>query len=305
MGRFRLKCTALGLISSDCLNMEIVLNSKFFAHLPVEQLGEKAIELGYDGIDICIRPGHPIQIDNAAELLFQAMRVWEKQGLACPLATAAVDVNQPTQEVKNLYAACAEVGIPRLKIGFWRYKAGDDYWQVVEAARNDLAGFVELSQQYQVQTCYQIHSGSCLGSNCAGLMHLIKDFDPQYVGAYPDLGHLALDGEDWEMGFSMIRDYISVVGIKDALYLRQPEGQMPSYVPCFVKVGEGCVDWQHSLRELCKHNFEGPLTVHTEYKFDESIIRQVGYADTSPPNLDQWAKEDVAYLRQILLNMAN
>ena len=32
--------------------MEIVLNSKFFAHLSIEQLGEKAIELGYDGIDI-------------------------------------------------------------------------------------------------------------------------------------------------------------------------------------------------------------------------------------------------------------
>ena len=60
--------------------MEIVLNSKFFAHLSIEQLGEKATELGYDGIDICIRPGHPIQMDNAAKLLPQAMRVWEKQG---------------------------------------------------------------------------------------------------------------------------------------------------------------------------------------------------------------------------------
>ena len=136
-------------------------------------------------------------------------------------------------------------------------------------------------------------------------MHLIKDFDPQYVGAYPDLGHLALDGEDWDMGFSMIKDYISVVGIKDALYLRQPEGQTPSYIPCFVKVGEGCINWHHSLRKLLEHNFDGPLTVHTEYKFDESIIRQVGYADTSPPNLEQWAKEDVTYLRQILSEMVN
>ena len=103
-------------------------------------------------------------------------------------------------------------------------------------------------------------------------MHLIKGFDPKYIGAYPDLGHLALDGEDWDMGFSMIKDYISVVGIKDALYLRQPEGQMPSYIPCFVKVGEGCVNWHHSLRKLYSHDFDGPLAVHTEYKFDESII---------------------------------
>ena len=55
-------------------------------------------------------------------------------------------------------------------------------------------------------------------------MHLIKGFDPQYVGAYPDFGHLALDGEDWAMGLAMIRDYISVVGIKDAYYLPQTGG---------------------------------------------------------------------------------
>ena len=283
--------------------MEIVLNSKFFAHLSIEQLGEKAIELGYDGIDICIRPGHPIQMDNAAKLLPQAMRIWEKQGLTCPLATATVDLNRPTQQAEDLYAACAEAAIPRLKIGFWQYKADDDYWRAVESARTDLAGFVRFSKQYQIQTCYQIHSGSCLGSNCAGLMHLIKGFDPQYVGAYPDLGHLVLDGEDWDMGFSMIKDYISVVGIKDVLYLRQPEGQMPSYIPCFVKVGEGCVNWHRSLRKLCRHDFDGPLTVHTEYKFDESIIRQVGYEDIAPPNLDQWAKDDVAFLRQVLLDV--
>ena len=72
-----------------------------------------------------------------------------------------------------------------------------------------------------------------------------------------------------------------------------------------MKVGEGCINWHHSLRKLLKHNFDGPLTVHTEYKFDESIIRQVGYADTSPPNLEQWAKEDVTYLRQILSEMVN
>ena len=49
-----------------------------------------------------------------------------------------------------------------------------------------------------------------LDQNCAGLMHLIKGFDPQHIGAYPDPGHLALDGEDWAMGLAMIGDYLSI-----------------------------------------------------------------------------------------------
>ena len=37
----------------------------------------------------------------------------------------------------------------------------------------------------------------------------------------------------------------------------------------------------------------------TEYDFDESIIRQVGYADTTPPHLEEWARADAAYLRKV------
>ena len=283
--------------------MEIVLNSKFFTELSVEQLGEKAVELSYDGVDICVRPGHPIHVDNVIEALPKAMKVWQGQNLVCPLATAATDITDPNApEVERLYAACAEAGIPRLKIGFWRFSEEDDYWQVVDTARRDLESFGAFSEKYGVQTCYQIHSGPCIGSNCAGLMHLIKGFDPQHIGAYPDPGHLALDGEDWAMGLAMIRDYLSVVGIKDALYLPQPD-HTPPYVPCFVKVGDGCVDWQRYLGLLCKSGFDGPLTVHTEYRFDESIIRQVGYAETTPPNLEQWAKADAVYLRNVLSNL--
>jgi sugar phosphate isomerase/epimerase len=284
--------------------MEIVLNSKFFTELSVEQLGEKTIELGYDGVDICVRPGHPIHVNNVIEALPKAMKVWSGQNLTCPLATAATDITNPNApEVEGLYVACAEAGIPRLKIGFWRFNEGDDYWQVIDAARRELEGFNAFSEKYGVQTCYQIHSGACIGSNCAGLMHLIRGFNPQHIGAYPDPGHLLLDGEDWAMGLAMIGDYLSIIGIKDALYLPQPD-HTPPYIPCFVKVGDGCVDWERYLGLLCKSGFEGPLTVHTEYRFDESIIRQVGYAETTPPNLEQWAKEDAIYLRNMLSSLS-
>jgi sugar phosphate isomerase/epimerase len=221
------------------------------------------------------------------------------------MITAPVTLVDPTSpDIEDYYIASAEAGVPRLKIGFWKYREGEDYWQVLNSARKDLEEIVKLSEKYGVQTCYQIHSGPCLGSNCAGLMHLIKGFDPQYVGAYPDFGHIALDGEDWAMGLAMIRDYLSVIGIKDAYYLLQPEGQTPRYRSCFTKVGEGCVDWHRCFSLLCKMEFDGPISVHTEYKFDETIIRQVGYAETSPPNVEQWAKEDVANLRQILKEVA-
>jgi len=273
--------------------MKIILNSKFFSKLSIEQLGEKAAGFGYDGIDICIRSGHTINVDNAIEALPKAVKHWQSLNLICPLASAEVTLNNPkSPDAEILYAACSKANVPRLKIGFWGFHPGDNYWDVMDAARADLEGFAALGEKYGVQTCYQIHSGPCIGSNCAGLMHLIKGFDPKLMGAYPDLGHLVLDGEDIEMGLSMIYDYLSIVGIKDAMYVRQSDNRTPRYVPSFVKVGDGCVNWQLALSALKKLGFDGPLSVHTEYSFDESIIRQVGYAEVSPPNLEKYAKED-------------
>jgi hypothetical protein len=45
--------------------------------------------------------------------------------------------------------------------------------------------------------------------------------------------------------------------------------------------------------------YDGAFSVHTEYDFDEPIIRQVGYADATPPHLEEWAQTDAAFLRRM------
>lgn len=284
--------------------MEIVLNSKFFSELSVEQLGDKAVELGFDGIDVCVRPGHPVNPDNVADTLPQAVKTWSGQGLTCPLATAATNAVDPhAPEMERIYAGCAEAGVPRLKTGFWQFKAGDDYWRLVDTARAGIEAFVALSEKSGVQTCYQTHSGACIGSNCAGLMHLIRGLPPQHIGAYPDFGHMALDGEDWEMGLAMISDYLSVAAVKDATYgPAQTEGG-PAFTPRIVPAGKGCVDWRRCLSALRRLGFDGPLSVHTEYNFEQSIIRQVGYAETKPQDLEELARQDATYIRGVLAEL--
>jgi sugar phosphate isomerase/epimerase len=280
--------------------VQIVLNSKFFSALSVPALGAKARALGFDGIDVNVRPGHPVNPANVTTALPEAVRVWTDQGLICPLATAPVTlVNPQAPEVEPLYAGCAAAGVPRLKIGFFPFTPGEEYWGLVHAARSALEGFARVGEQHGVQTVYQVHSGPVLGSNCAGLMHLLRGMDPRRVGAYPDLGHMVLDGEDYPMGLAMVREYLSIVAVKDAYHAPQPPGSEPPFLPRFVAVGRGAVNWRRALGALKALGFDGAFSVHTEYEFDESIIRRVGYADSTPPNLEEWAKADAAYLRRI------
>ncbi len=281
--------------------MQIVLNSKFFQTFSVSELAAKARELGFDGIDVSVRPGHPVNPANVATALPKAVAVWKAQGLVCPLATAPVTLVGPdAPEVEPLYAGCAAAGVPRVKIGFFPFEPGDDYWALVDAARRALEGFARVGEKHGIQTVYQVHSGPVLGSNCAGLMHLLRGMDPRWVGAYPDLGHMVLDGEDYPMGLAMVREYLSIVAVKDAYHAPRPAGSEPPFVPRFVKLGSGAVNWRRALGALKALGFDGAISVHTEYDFDESIIRRVGYADTAPPNLEEWAKADAAFLRKML-----
>ena len=211
--------------------MQIVRNSKFFNHLSVENLGKTTKNLGYDGLDICLRPNHPIDPNNALTEFPSATRIWEQQGLIYPLATAPADLNQPDARAESLFAACAESGIPRLKIGFWQFESNDDYWQLFDRARKALNGFTALSRRYQLQTYYHTHSGPCIMSNISGLMYLLKEFGPQEVGTYPDLDHLELDGEDWPIGLSMMGNYLTVVDIKDVCYSQRLENSSSICLP--------------------------------------------------------------------------
>ena len=283
--------------------MEIILNSKFFAELSPAELGEKMRSFGYDGIDVCVRPGHPVHFGNVATALPEAVAVWRDQGISCPMVSSPVDfTDPPSDDAKALYAACEAAGVGLLKPGYWRFSDGDDYWQVLERAREGLAEFAKLGELHGVKTCCHMHSGQCIGSNCAGLMHLIQDFDPTLVGAYADFGHMALDGEDITMGLAMLREHLCVVGMKDG-YQAFREGEEPPYGPKFGQLGAGSVDWRRALRTLTDMSFDGPVCVHTEYEFDEAIIREVGYADEKPPDLETVPREDVAYLRRLMAEL--
>jgi sugar phosphate isomerase/epimerase len=110
---------------------------------------------------------------------------------------------------------------------------------------------------------------------------------------------MLLDGEDYPMGLAMIRAHLSIVGIKDAYHAPQPAGLEPRYLPRFVRVGSGAVNWRRALGALKTLGFDGPFSVHTEYEFDESIIRRLGFADAIPPHLEEWAQSDAAFIRSI------
>ncbi|MDP6349639.1 MAG: sugar phosphate isomerase/epimerase [Chloroflexota bacterium] len=262
--------------------MQVVLFTKFFEGMPVEAMGDLAAKFGYDGFDLAVRPGHAIDPANVTTALAPAVEHWRRQGLDCPmisLSTDAIDPDDPATVAT--FRAAGESGVPLVKIGYFPFEGGSDYPAVVEAARATLGRFSELAQRTGVRAMYHTHNGPLLGSNCAGLLHLLEGFDPVHVGAYVDMGHLATGGEDVAMGLSMVRLWLAAIGAKDARFAPVDDPDAAPWPRHFVYLGEGAADWPAALRLLHSWDFTGPFTVHTEYTLDQEVTRTVGGVDRS------------------------
>jgi sugar phosphate isomerase/epimerase len=246
--------------------MKFVMFSKMLKGLSVTQLADTIQDLGFEGFDLAVRPGYPVNPENVSTALPAAAKEWSARGLTIGLVTTNFDFIDPTKpEVEPLLAACGEVGCRRIKLGYWVWK-GEPYWEGVDKIRKALDGFQKLCAKHNVCVASHTHSGPYYGSNCAGGMHLVKGFDPRYVGMFIDPGHLAIDGEDLPMAISMVKDHLRMVAVKSPAWFKGEKDGEVKWHHDLVPLREGIVDWKQVLGLLKSINFDGPISLHSEYE---------------------------------------
>jgi sugar phosphate isomerase/epimerase len=248
--------------------MQLIVFSKFFKDKSIAELIELAREYGFEGYDLCVRPGYPVNPDNAAEALPGAVRAMEAAGLSIPMVTGNFDLLTPDHPTAEpLLAAMDKAGVRLLKLGYFSFdphKQG--YWSEVDRIRRAFEGWQTLAQRHTIKVCYHTHSHRCMGLNCSSLAHLLIGFDPQYIGAYIDPGHMTVEGEEFAVGAAIVNHYLSIVALKDVLLERQPVNGHGKAAARWVPAGEGMVDWTAVFAELRRLKFAGPLSVHCEFE---------------------------------------
>ncbi len=268
--------------------MQFVMFTKMLKDLNPSQLADTIQDLGFEGFDLAVRPGYPINPENVRTALPKAAKEWAARGLTVGLVTTNFDFLDPTKpEVEPLLAACAEIGCRRIKLGYWVWK-GEPYWEGVDKVRKALAGFEKLCAKHDVCVASHTHSGPYYGSNCAGAMHLVKGFDPRYVGVYIDPGHLAVDGEDVPMAVSMVKDYLCLVAVKSPAWFKTEKGGQVKWHHPLVPLREGIVDWKQALDQLKSINYDGPISLHSEYE------------NIPPEETIRLTRDDLAYMKSLM-----
>lgn len=240
--------------------MRYIYFTKLLKELDVPRLITFCHEVGLDGVDLAVRPGYPIHPENVAAALPEAAKRFKDAGLFIGLVSMATNINDPAHVVsQKVVALCSQAGIPAVKIGYFPYQGR--IAETLPVARGKLIGFGKLAEKHGVKVCVHTHSGNYLGANGGVLRMLLQEVDPHHVGAYADTGHLAVNGCPIRIELDLLRQWLTMLAIKDMLWSKTAQGWSYHVVPA----GEGIVRWSEVGQAVRDVNYQGTISLHGEY----------------------------------------
>lgn len=242
------------------------LFSKAVQHLDIAQAAERTAQLGFEGMDLTVRPGGHVLPENVETDLPEAARIATGNGLAIPMiATQLTDPDDPQSE--TLLATAADCGVTHIKLGYTRWHFGE-YEKLLERMKREGDVWAGLAERYDLCICHHVHSSPVMTLSAACLREILGDNDPDRFGAYIDPAHLMIEGmwAGWLQALDVLRGRIRMLAIKD---FRLPEGRPPEdhegVRPRWVPLSEGTVQWHRVMPILRDLDFDGPISYHGEY----------------------------------------
>ena len=254
---------------------------KHWKEMPLPELGRFVHDLGFDAVELPVRPGFACQPETIERDLPAAARTLAEEGVDVLNITADNALDD-----ERLYAACAASGVTLNRIMVRR--RGRSYWEAEDDAKRQLQRALPLCEQYNVRIGVQNHVGDFVAPNALGLHHLLRDCDTRYVGAVWDAAHEALEGIDPEPALDILDGFLMIVNLKNGFWRRVngPEAEIAQWEVYWTSAREGRADWRRVVDKLQQIEYTGPICLTAEYS-DHAL-------------LDRLTAEDIEYARQLM-----
>lgn len=246
--------------------------------LPLPELAQHVSALGFDGVEMPVRPGYPVTPENITQELPNAVSLLADYGLNIS------SIAGPTDEVTM--AACAEAGISIIRICVG-VEDGSAYMQGEANLQRRFDALVPLLEKHGMTLGIQNHYGNRDVCNAMTLRHLIEKYDPAQIGAVWDAGHNGLEGEAPEMALDIVWSHLCMVNLKSAFWRRTngPEAEIAEWQPYWTTGRQGRANWPRVAAELQRRNYNGVICLTAEYTDEEAVDRLIA--------------EDIAFARSL------
>ena len=140
---------AVGQTSAAPSRPPLCLFSKHLPKLNYSELAHTVKQIGFDGVDLTVRPEGHVLPARVAEDLPKAVETLHGAGLAVPMITTDLtSANDPA--ARTTIATAARLGVPRFKLGYWRYLDKESIDARLTQVRGDVAGLAALAKEHGI-----------------------------------------------------------------------------------------------------------------------------------------------------------
>jgi sugar phosphate isomerase/epimerase len=244
--------------------LSICAFSKHFHWTTIPNMAALCADLGYDAIDLTLRPGGHVLPERVQDDLPLAAEQISKAGCQLGMATTHI-VDATTPHAEAVVKTLASLGIRRYRWGGFRYDFKRPITAQLDEFKLRVKDLAALNRQYGVCAMYHTHSGvGQVGASFWDLYHLLKDFSPEAVSANYDIGHATVEGGfgGWINSIRLLLPFTRGIAIKDFFWTKSSAGR---WSPGWCALGQGMVQLTEFLSIVKQGAFAGPIQLHFEY----------------------------------------
>ena len=240
--------------------VEVYLFSKHLQFLDYNEMSSVASKLGFDGLDLTVRPKGHVLPERVVEDLPKAVSVMKKHGLKAKLMTTNV-LDVENLEHKTVLETASKLGLTHYRSGWLTYPEERSIAESQELYGIQFRKLEELNAELNIG-CYQNHAGKHVGAPIWDLIPILEATNNTNFGCQYDIRHAVVEGgNSWELGLQVIQPYTKSIVIKDFKWGKVDGEWKPINTP----LGDGMVDFGRYFSLLKKFKVNVPISLHLEY----------------------------------------
>lgn len=245
----------------DANGLSVHVFSKHLQFLNYRDMADAAREIGFDGVDLTVRPKGHVLPERVEEDLPKAVEAIRRAGLAHTMMTTAVqDAGDPTD--RKVLETAARLGIRYYRMNWLSYPKDKTIPEAILEFQKTIKGLGALNRKLGIVGAYQNHAGLRAGASIWELWDMIREADKEHMGVQYDIRHAVVEGGlSWRNGLRLIRPAIRILALKDFVWSKKNG----TYVVENVPLGEGMVDFRSYFALLKEYGVNVPVSLHFEY----------------------------------------
>lgn len=248
-------------LSYPTSSLQVHVFSKHLQFLNYTEMAAAAADIGFDGVDLSVRPGGHVEPKEVATQLPQAVESIRQKGLLSTMMVTGINhLHDPVNQ--KVLETAASSGIKFYRMGWYRYPDNTPLPEALQTFQHQMSALADLNQKLGLTGAYQNHAGNYVGASIWEIWQLLQHTSDKTMGCQYDIRHAVVEGGlSWQNGLRLIHSRIHTIVAKDFVWEKTPKGWNLKNVP----LGEGMVDFKTYFGLLKKYNIEVPVSLHFEY----------------------------------------